>query len=203
MAGEGKNSMTVDTTDLTPAESYWAEVTRNADTVEGADLEKGANLIGVPFCITKAVFREGDFLNQGVTGWYVSLEALIAPAREVARAYQRGRIPEGVSLTVEPGESIIFNEGGTGVYRQVVAYLEAKGLITLPDKPEGGSWGESKYDTLPNKWEVSDPIRPSAVGPDGTWSEIEFPITLLCPRGLRQSEYENEHTKQGVTRYLA
>jgi hypothetical protein len=190
--------MTVDTTDLTPAESYWAEVTREADTVEGADLEKGANLIGVPFCITKAVFREGDFLNQGVTGWYVSLEALIAPAREVARAYQRGRIPEGTALSVEPGESIIFNEGGTGVYRQVIAYLEAKGMVKLPDpdKPEGGSWGESRYDAIPSNW----PEHSGIFGPN---AEVIFDIRLLCPRGLRQSEYENEHTKQGVTRYLA
>ena len=135
--------MTVDTTDLTPAESYWAEVTQNADTVEGADLEKGANLIGVPFCITKAVFREGDFLNQGVTGWYVSLEALIAPAREVTRAYQRGRIPKDTVLSVEPGESIIFNEGGTGVYRQVIAYLEAKGL-----------WDDEKQQKLQERGKV-------------------------------------------------
>lgn len=187
--------------DLSPAERQWLALTDQADTVEGADLEKGANLIGVPFCITRAVFREGDFVNQGITGWYVSLESTIGPIGEIARAYRRGRIPDGTQLTVEPGESVVFNEGGTGVYRQIVAYLEAKGLVTLPEGPEGGAWRESRYDTLPPEWTSNAGI--TETGDDGKPVSIEFGVTLLCPRGLRQSEYENEATKQGVTRYLA
>lgn len=186
---------------LTPAERYWADVTTDADRVDGADLEKGANLIGVPFCITRAVFRKGDFLNQGITGWYVSLEAVIAPAVEIARAYRRGRIAEGTALSVEQGENVVFNEGGTGVYRQVVAYLEAKQLITLPEGPEQGKYGESRYDTLPPEWQVTDAAK-LALDPESGNPSISFDIRLLCPRGLRSSEYENEYTKQGVTRYL-
>lgn len=188
---------------LSPAETYWADTVQGADRVDGADLERGANLIGVPFCITRAVFRQGDFLNQGITGWYVSLEAVIAPAMEIARALRRGRIPEGTELTVEPGEDVVFNEGGTGVYRQIVAYLEAKKLITLPDGPEQGKYGESRFDTLPPEWTVNveDIHSVVRIGPDGERT-VTFDIRLLCPRGLRSSEYENEYTKQGVTRYL-
>jgi len=188
-------------TGLGSAEVYWANVTADADRVEGADLERGANLIGVPFCITRAVFRQGDFLNQGITGWYVSLEAVIGPASEIARALRRGRIPEGVELTVEPGEDVVFNEGGTGVYRQIVAYLEAKKLITLPEGPEQGKYGESRFDTLPPEWQVSDEVTVS-LDPDSGNPNVSVDIKLLCPRGLRSSEYENEYTKQGVTRYL-
>lgn len=186
---------------MTPAESYWADVTHGADRVDGADLEKGSNLVGVPFCITRAVFRQGDFLNQGITGWYVSLESVIAPATEIARAYRRGRIPDGTQLTVEPGEDVVFNEGGTGVYRQIVAYLEAKKLITLPEGPEQGKYGDSRYDTLPPEWQVADSADVSLDSETGKPS-VSFDIRLLCPRGLRESEYENEYTKQGVTRYL-
>ena len=205
LPGEGHDSMTQEletASGLTPAEYYWQEVTQGADRPDGADLEKGANLIGVPMCITKAVFRQGDFLNQGITGWYVSLEALIAPASEIARAYRRGRIPEGVSLTVEPGEEVVFNEGGTGVYRQIVNYLEAKGLVKInSDLPETGKWGESRYDILPPEWEVSDEAKLS-LDPESGKPNVSFDIRLLCPRGLRTSKYENEYTKQGETRYL-
>jgi len=191
------------TNGLSPAEAYWADVTQDADRVDGADLERGANLIGVPMCITKAVFRQGGFLNQGITGWYVSLEAVIAPAVEIARAYRRGRIPEDTELTVQPGEDIVFNEGGTGVYRQIVQYLEAKGLVTLPEGPELGKYGDSRFDTLPPEWTVNveDIQSVTRIGPDGERT-LTFDIKLLCPRGLRSSEYENEYTKQGVTRYL-
>jgi len=186
-----------------PAEAYWADLTSSADQVQGADLEKGANLIGVPHCITQAVFRQGDFLNQGITGWYVSLEAVVAPAREIARALRRGRIPEGTELTIEPGECVVYNEGGTGVYRQIVAYLEAKKLITLPEGPEQGKYGDSRFDTLPPEWTVNveDIQSVTRIAPDGERT-LTFDIKLLCPRGLRQSKYENEYTKQGVTRYL-
>ena len=191
------------TNGLSPAEAYWADVTQDADRVDGADLERGANLIGVPMCITKAVFRQGGFLNQGITGWYVSLEAVIAPAVEIARAYRRGRIPEDTELTVQPGEDIVFNEGGTGVYRQIVQYLEAKGLVTLPEGPELGKYGDSRFDTLPPEWTVNveDIQSVTRIAPDGERT-LTFDIKLLCPRGLRQSKYENEYTKQGVTRYL-
>jgi len=202
--GKEEHSMTQELENrnqLSPAEDYWADVTQGADRVDGADLEKGSNLIGVPFCITRAVFRQGDFLNQGITGWYVSLEAVIAPAMEIARAYRRGRIPEGTELTVEPGEDVVFNEGGTGVYRQIVAYLEAKQLITLPEGPEQGKYGESRFDTLPPEWQVSEEVTVQLDAESGNPS-VSADIKLLCPRGLRSSEYENEYTKQGVTRYL-
>jgi len=183
----------------------WDELAASADQVQGADLEKGSQLVGVPMCLVKAVFRQGDYLQNGVTGWYVSLETIIGPQAEISRAIRRGRIPENVDLSVEPGERLVFNEGGTGVYRQIVEYLEAKGLIRIDSPlPKTGKWGECRYDILPVEWTLREDIAPEVlrIGPDGTRT-MDFDIRLLCPRGLRQSEYENEYTKQGVTRYLA
>jgi hypothetical protein len=182
----------------------WEELAASADQVQGADLEKGGQLIGIPMCLVKAVFRQGNYLQNGVTGWYVSLETIIGPPEEITRAIRRGRIPENVDISVEPGERLVFNEGGTGVYRQIVEYLEAKGLVRIDSPlPKTGKWGECRYDVLPTEWTLREDIAPEVlrIGPDGTRT-MDFDIRLLCPRGLRQSKYENEYTKEGVTRYL-
>lgn len=181
----------------------WGDLAGTADEVQGADLEKGGQLIGVPMCLIRADFREGDFFQNGIQGWYVSLETIIGPQADIDRAYKRGRIPDDIAVP-EPGERLVFNEGGTGVYRQIVEYLEGKGLIRIDsDLGKTGGMGESRYDILPPEWSVREDIQADVlrIGPDGTKS-VSFPLRLLCPRGLRQSEYENEHTKQGCTRYL-
>jgi len=181
----------------------WESLTTGADEIQGADLEKGAQLIGVPMCLIGATFQQGDYVQNGVTGWYVSLETVIGPQAEIDRAYRRNRIPDDIAVP-EPGERLVFNEGGTGVYRQIVEYLEAKGLIRInSDAPKNGPWGECRYDILPSEWDVREDIAASVtkIKPDGT-RVLSFPIRLLCPRGLRSSEYTNEYTKQGITRYL-
>jgi hypothetical protein len=182
----------------------WEDITRDADEVFGADLEKGNQLIGVPMCIIRATFRQGDYMSAKIDnkGWYVSLDTIIAPQTEIDRAIRRGRIPEENTVP-EPGEHLIFNEGGTGVYRQVVEYLAAKNRIQIKsDLPETGAYGESRYDVLPPEWDYPEHGQYDLrFDPDGN-PVVSFEIRLLCPRGLRSSEYENEYTKQGVTRYL-
>lgn len=184
----------------------WEELTAGADEVFGADLEKGASLIGVPMCLISAEFRQGDFANAKTSeaGWYVSLTTIVGPEAEINRAIRRGRIPEEIQGQVEPGERLLFNEGGTGIYRQIVAYLEAKGIIRIDSElPGEGRYGESRYDVLPSQWEIREDIKNGTlkIGPDGLRS-LYFSLRILCPRGLRSSEYENEYTKQGVTRYI-
>jgi hypothetical protein len=184
----------------------WEDLTHDADEVRGADLERGALLVGVPMCIIRATFRQGDYMSAKIdaVGWYVSLDTVIGPEPEIARAIRRKRIPEeNLSSVPEPGETLIFNEGGTGVYRQIVEYLAAKKRILIKsDLPETGAYGESRYDVLPPEWEYPDRDGPELrYGPDGT-PTVSFEVRLLCPRGLRSSEYENEYTKAGVTRYI-
>lgn len=184
----------------------WEDVTRDADEVFGADLEKGNTLIGVPMCIIRATFRQGDFLNAKIDdkGWYVSLDTIIGPDDEIRRAIRRDRIPEANRENLpEAGEHLVFNEGGTGVYRQMVEYLVNKGRILIKsDKPEQGAYGESRYDILPPEWEYPATGYELRFDNDGN-PVVSFEVRLLCPRGLRLSEYENEYTKQGETRYFA
>ena len=82
---------------------------------------------------------------------------------------------------------IVFNDGSTGIRRQVVQYLMVKGAIPRRDGPLAGGMGESVLDT---------PIVTTA-------DEVQsYDMRLTCPRGLRESEYSNEYTQEGCTYYL-
>jgi hypothetical protein len=180
----------------------WEDLTRDAYEVFGADLEAGAQLIGVPMCLIMATFRQGDYADKnGVKGFYVSLDTIIGPQGEIAKAVRRKRIPEDVTPP-EPGEHLVFNEGGTGVYRQIVSYLEETGRIRITsDLPREGAYGESRLDIPPSAWDV-DQSADFRKSPDGQPS-LAFSLRILCPRGLRSSEYANDYSKAAVTRYIA
>lgn len=182
----------------------WNDLVNTADEIFGADLERGETLIGVPMCIIRLTYRQGDFTNAktGTVPYYVSVDTIVGPHDQIARAERRGRIPEANRGLVEPGEHLVFNEGGTGVYRQTVEYLEGKNLIAIKsDLPREGAFGDSRLDTPPTDWSVSDACE-FRVSPAGI-PAIAFNVRILCPRGLRSSEYENEYTKSGLTRYIA
>jgi hypothetical protein len=182
----------------------WQELTEAAITTKGADLLSGADLKGVPFVITGVTFRQSDFMNPvtKTNPYYVSLELVTGDESAFAKARKRKRIDE--TCTVDPGERLVFNEGGTGVYRQIVGLMEGLGWITLPEGPEGGAYGESRLDTTPDQWVFT----PAYTGletrftPDGE-TVVTAPVRVYCERGIRISEYENDYTKDGKTRYLA
>lgn len=182
----------------------YEQLQASADVKFGAELEKGNLLIGVPFVALRLTYRPGAFLNPvtNTTGHYVSIDLMVGDEKEIARGKRRGRINE--SFDLEPGEILVINEGGTGVYRQTVEYLaDTKGWITLPDGPRNGAYGESRYDTPVEDWRYPDrtPVRMEYTAEGEATATVD--IRLECPRGLRISEYENEYTKSGVTRYIA
>lgn len=181
---------------------------RATDVKYGVELEEGNRLIGVPFIALRLTYRPGGFISPvtNEAGHYVSIDLMVGPEREIAKGIRRGRITE--PCDVEPGELLVINEGGTGVYRQTVEFLETKGWIILPDGPKNGAYSESRYDTPLDKWRY----------PDASPVEVRFDINgdpiatadirLECPRGLRASEYDNPSAKPGtnakaITRYIA
>jgi hypothetical protein len=180
----------------------WETMVSQAVEVFGADLESGNAVVGVPFMAVKATIRPGEYMNAITkqTHPYASLDIIIAPDAEIAKGLARGRITP--PLTVSAGEHLVINEAGTGAYRQVVQTLEALGMIGLPEGPETGAFGESRFDSLASAWTVvTGSVQPSTAK-DGGEPTLAFDIRLYCPRGLRVSEYENEYTKTGVTRYI-
>lgn len=184
----------------------WTDLVSGAAVVPGADLVPGGILKGVPFVITSATFRPGDYLSPvtGIKPHYVSLEIVTGDEAAFRQAVKRGRITD--ECGIDPGEELVFNEAGTGVYRQIVSAFEAFGWIILPDGPLEGPYGTSRMDTSPEDWEVTELGAGSGVDvrfDNEGRTVVTASIWLHAKRGLRISEYENDFTKEGITRYLA
>jgi hypothetical protein len=182
-----------------PALHDWNDLVSEGVAIQGATLLKEESLdglVGVPFVITKIVFR------KEVTGWYTSSEAVIAPDDEIRKLIKRGRLKEE-TMSVDPGETIVINDGSTGIYRQLVKYLHVMGYIvaTTGDITENAPKGESTWDTGPDEWAEN---RTGYVTGSGEEAEsVAFHTRLVCGRGIRKSEYSNKFTKEATTRYLA
>lgn len=187
----------------------WASLTDSADEILGYDLardETADDLVGVPFLITRVWFRPGVMRGKERSA-YVSCEIRVSPNLDVKLINSRRegsrmtRLAGIDDLSFGPDSHVVFNDGSTGVYRQIVKYLAAKGFITLDDPiVENGSYGESSFDQPPSQW--------TAINGDGAnVDESGFVgyvanIRLFCPRGLRLSLYENDYTQTGKTRYI-
>lgn len=181
--------------------------------VGGADFTKGDLLIGMPFGLVQIVIRPGDYIHGRMkdgkvielTGCghahpYAYLRAVIFSENEIQKAVARGRITEEASKLVDPGEQVGWLEAGTGVYRQILRYLEDQEYVKFPEGPVDGPFGESRYDSLPEAWKFfKGDLR---FDPDGK-PVYTANVRLRFPRGLRVSEYSNEYTKEGRTRYAA
>lgn len=184
-------------TPYNPASDTWDDLYNEADEVLGHDLLKNEildSLEGVPFLITRVIFRPADVASRES---YVTCEAIIAPENVL-----KTRRVNLQTLPFDPGDHVVLNDGSTGIYRQIVAYLYSRGYIGLPEPivPEGKA-NESSFDLPPDKWtEVhGGDLRYTPSGE----TVYSANIRLLAKRGIRISDYENEWTKDGKTRYLA
>lgn len=137
-----------------------------ADTVLGHGLEDKANLIGVSHIITKVVFRPTPDKQARD---YVSVEATV--------------YTKEADGTITRGEDVVYNDGSTGVRRQIMEYLTAKGF---------------RDDADPDA-RVTVPLKT----PSDEGMSVEYDIRLNAPRGLRVSNYVNDFTQEGETFYLA
>ena len=181
-----------------PVSDSWDDLTQGADEILGHDLAKDEildALEGVPFMITRLTFRTSDVGNRKN---YVTCECVIAP-RELL---ERRRV-NLATLPFDAGDHVVFNDGSTGIYRQMVAYLHAKGFIALPDPVvQNGKAGESSYDLSPSEW--ADVNAGDMRYTESGEAIYIADVRILAKRGIRVSDgYENEWTKDGKTRYLA
>jgi hypothetical protein len=185
--------MTVETTEpqiRNQDMAEWNNAVSDAIEVEGYTLIGGkendktlALLIGVPFLIKNATFRKGDVVPDGKTEPvdYVSLECLIHPGY----------------ASLFPRKYIVFNDGSTGIYRQVVGALAMRGVIELDETlPEDGPAHETRLDYSPTLgYDASE--RPDHITYEG--------LNLYCPEGVRFSEYTTpgKDKQTSKTWYLA
>lgn len=204
------------TTDLSTPRNMPAPYDRNmmsfsdmlgeAVEVQGNQLVKddiADELVGVPFLITRVVFRPGKVDPHDKTRRlaYVSCESVIADEAYIAR--------RKINLDAKPflpNDHIVVNDGSTGIYRQVLAVMESQGFIILPEGPVAGPKGETRYDTPPSEWvemPAGEAWMAEATSDDAGFLYYAADVRIFAPRGLRLSEYGNEYTEDGKTRYLA
>lgn len=138
-----------------------AELLADAELVQGRALTDKETLIGTPLVITSVTFRPKGKRD------YASVE---------------------YTTLSKPHIDAVFNDGGTGIRRQLVAYLADKGLLP------------AAYKTDPDAT-VATP----AIGNDGipVESSRRFDgLKLVASRGLRVSTYEYDG-ENAATYYLA
>jgi hypothetical protein len=206
-----------------PATDDWNTLAEQAHTVFGYDLISGEDnealldaLTGVPFMILRLTYRPADMTlpaelrESAHPAWqavkwerdYVSCEIRIAPEDVITRRARRGL--DLTKLPFDPDEHLVFNDGSTGIRRQVTEYLAITDAIRLPDPlHRTGRSGECSYDLPASTWtDTSDAVSIRIDNDGGTVAVAD--VRIFCPRGLRISDgYSNEFTKSGKTRYLA
>lgn len=174
-----------------------AEAFASADEVMGSDLLKGEildALAGVPFLVKSVTYRQQGPLT------YLSAECIIGPADMLAR-----RRVDTSNLPFEPGDTVVFNDGGTGIYRQITHYLHMREYLSIPEPViPGGMSGQSTYDLPLAQWGNSGWSANAGrimYGPDGE-PTYTAEVRLLAKRGISISEYDWSGGR-AKTRYLA
>lgn len=175
------------------------------------------SLVGVEFIITRVIFREGlprrdDNIwkkanPENAIGAYVSCELVTNPHLQL-HTINSARKSSGLSpltsldaLGFDPGSHFVVNDGSTGLYRQIVAFLAITGYIELPDGEEDGPSGTTVLDTIPSEW-------PEILVGETKFDNSGFQtyaanVRLRCRHGIRVSEYESDFNPDSKTRYLA
>lgn len=150
---------------------------KDADVISGADLlkkDEKLELEGVPFIITKIVFRDAGRIDRDtkLPLDYVSVEATTGDLRDV-----------------------VFNDGSTGIRRQLVQYALGKSLKFIKETPTETVWVDASE--IFNVDDTDTPIPGIAEGISYTTD-----LALVAKRGLRISRYTNEYG-DSQTFYLA
>jgi hypothetical protein len=179
----------------------WNQLVNEADEVQGYRLlkdEEFDTLVGVPFVITKLINRQGEAIGNGHEGAYFSHEAVIAP-EDVLNKF----VKDLSKIAVAPGEHVVFNDGSTGIYRQIVQYLVGHGFIELPSPViVNGKSGESTFDLPPEKWANFNPNAGDLRFDVNGAAIYTAHVRISCARGTRVSGYDAEGIGKAQTRYL-
>jgi hypothetical protein len=169
-------------------------------SIEGYTLiEDKIELIGVPHMITGVTYQVPKPGQRG----FCSVEAVIGNAEMLSQLTALGRIPG--KLTVSPGELIVYNDGSTGVRRQLTQQFQQLGMLNvgIPD-----SEGDKRFDIPWTEWAEFSQSKKQGDGADATEvpyfnkNHVGRQLAIKAFRGLRASEYSNEYSDDAVTFYL-
>lgn len=159
-------------------------------------------LVGVPHVILGVTFQQP---TPARPRGYVSLRGMIASADKLDEARRRGWIPNNGEIPFNPEERIIYNDGSTGIRRQVTELLHKWGLIKVGHENfEPTEDYPSRFDLPWSEWdEYSESEQQGErVVPGFTKNHLGRMFCLNVARGLRVSEYSNEKADDARTFYL-
>lgn len=164
-----------------------------------SELDK-AELLGVPHIITGVTY----WLPKPKQRGFIAVEATIASPHILGEAVRRGWI-KGVTdmatLRFSPNERIVYNDGGTGVRRQITKQLQKHGLIDVGH----ADMDDTRFDLPWTQWNSFSESREQGdkgLVPSLEHNHVGDPLIIFAMRGLSVSEYSNEHTDEGKTYYI-
>lgn len=185
-----------------PNEGLFASLIDGATVIRTAALEQDKmSLVGVPMVITRVTYRpKAAKTERG----FVSVEAVIADVPHITQAIRRGWIP-GVErfdqFHFTPEELVVFNDGSTGIRRQLTLMLDSAGSLNIGDRVEGMN---SEFDRDWSEWDSYTSYSTQKITED---QHIEIPdfkdLRIFAPRGLRVSNYTADGIGDATTFYLS
>lgn len=136
-------------------------------------------LINVPHGIVTVTYREG-YLAEGIQGDYVSCESVVASQDVLDLPQVRHTLP--AELTVWPNQSVIYNDGGTGIRRTLTQLFHESGLIDV-----GGDMNdERRFDRPFTMWDKGSDLAQKGITASDFDAEGFLYAALM---GLRRSDY--------------
>lgn len=163
-------------------------------------------LMGVPHAITGLTY----WMHKPKQRGFVALESTIGDAASLELALKRGWIPKKTKLDelpFSPNERVVYNDGSTGVRRQVTKLLHKARLIDVGNEQIND---DSRFDLPWTSWASFSQYKRQTVDDEGneiivphfTENERGYPLVIGAIRGLTKSEYSNSDTDEGLTYYL-
>jgi hypothetical protein len=186
--------------------------------MESSGLISKEALIGVPLVITGITFQHVEALTAAQVKkgavqprGFVSMDAIVGDVPALTRAIKRGGVPnvsELKELPVDPEERIVFNDGGTGIRRQLVGILDAAGIIEVGNgEPDKDRRFDRRFDLPWFMWDRKPGADNMVELGDNTVPYItknHVGTQLLIPvrRGLHASHYTDDVYGEATTYYL-
>lgn len=151
-----------------------------------------ATLIGVPHIIVGVTFQMplADKSNEFGARDYVTLRAMVGDEEALNEALERGWIP-GNKSPFRANELICYNDGSTGIRRDVVKMLDSAKLITVGNEDTVAA---NRYDAPWSLWtEFTQSVQQGEnVVPEFVNNHNGQQFLIHSNRGLRASSYTNE-----------
>lgn len=143
-------------------------------------IEDKDDLINVPHIIIGVTYRPGFPQPGGKVGDYVSIEAVVADKETLNTPPIRRALP--AELAVYGNEPIVYNDGSTGIRRQLTEEFHAMGLIDVGSPRKD----ENPFDRPYTEWVKGGDLAETGIVADANG----IPFRYVAVRGLRRSDYE-------------